>query len=331
MRTLAAAALLVIGGIVPGTAGTLIPVAPVQGSSWIEIFGINNSNHVVGTYADAYGAEHGFRGTIAGSYTTFDYGHGTGGTEARSLSDEGYITGYVTSDGFHYLYEFMRRANGSFVIIKNDGTPVTGVAQGITSGHVSVGEYWDPYFTASHGYVAKNGHMTSSVDLSVETTQTKPRAINRSGVIAGYFLNSNGANEGFIQQNGVTQVVAYPDPSAINTYVEGMNDKGTVVGSWDDGNGTHGFRLTTSTGKFTEIKVPGARYVQIWAINDRGYATVDSDVGEFIYCPKTPQECGGGTMAIEKTLNVKPGALLDYTPPKKSSVVGASIAAKIRM
>ncbi|HEY4115879.1 MAG TPA: hypothetical protein VGM17_17620 [Rhizomicrobium sp.] len=331
MRTLAAATFVALGWIVPAAAGTLVPVAPVQGSNWVEIFGINNDNVIVGTYADANGHDHGFTGTIAGSYTTFDYGHGTGGTEARSISDDGYISGYVTSDGFHYLYEYLRKPNGKYDIVKNDGVPLAGVAQGITHGHTSVGEYWDdPYFTTAHGYVAKNGKMVASVDLPFETSQTKPRGINKSHVIAGYFLNSNGENEGFIQQNGVTQVIAYPDPSAINTYVEGLNDKGVVVGSWDDGSSTYGFRLDTRTGTFTEIKVAGARYVQIWAINDAGFATVDTDVGEFIYCPKKAQ-CGTGTSAVEVVRHVKAGAFLNYTAPTKSPVVGTSITAKLRM
>src|SRR6266446_326127 len=49
-------------------------------------------------------------------------------------------------------------------------------------------------------------------------------------------------------------------PGATQTFANGINDAGQIVGSFSNSTGTHGFRYTG--GSFTQIDVPGTSYTQ---------------------------------------------------------------------
>jgi probable HAF family extracellular repeat protein len=64
-------------------------------------------------------------------------------------------------------------------------------------------------------------------------------------------------------------------PNAINTAVNDINNRGVIVGPFDDQNGTHGYML--ADGVFTSIDFPGADATGAVGINDSGQI-----VGRFI-------------------------------------------------
>jgi hypothetical protein len=96
--------------------------------------------------------------------------------------------------------------------------------------------------------------------------------------VAGYFADANGMYHGFIEQGGAYTTI---DVSvATETYPDGINNKGTLQGQWDNADYTaQGFSVT------------GAEMTAIVGINDRedicgGYWTVSSGrVSAFIRDP----------------------------------------------
>ena len=289
-------------GLSVADAAVLIPIVPVPGSTSTNVFGINDSNIIVGSYFTADGIQHGFFGTLAGSYTTFDYGTGT--TVPRAINNSGYITGQTGGA------EFERSPDGSFVTIKKHGTLLSGIAQGINNSDGEfVGDYLDSQFHMV-GYYGMAGKFKRDLNLSLDPTSNHPRGINSSNVVVGYF-----GNKGFLVRHGVASVLEYPDPAATMTIPEGINDKGLVTGVWFEANGsTHGFELDTKSSTYSTIDVPGTTGSSMLGSNSSGLAAMGSEVGSFIYCPKAKRKCPGNGMEIAdgKRVHVSPGSFLRY-------------------
>jgi uncharacterized membrane protein len=76
-------------------------------------------------------------------------------------------------------------------------------------------------------------------------------------------------------------------PGAVGTQPSGINSRGQIVGSYDDGQTTHGF--LDDSGVFTTIDVPGALATQAAGINSRGQivgsygGNTDIPGGGFLY------------------------------------------------
>jgi len=102
--------------------------------------------------------------------------------------------------------------------------------------------------------------------------QTQVTAINNEGDTAGFWVDGNGNNFGFIEWNGV--FTSYQDPNTGTGTVNqllGLNAHGIAVGFYTDGNGVnHGYEVHQNTGNFTEIVPPGGNNVTAAGINDDG-------------------------------------------------------------
>ncbi len=104
------------------------------------------------------------------------------------------------------------------------------------------------------------------------SVQTQVTAIDNIGNTAGFWVDGNGNNFGFISWNGV--FTSYKDPhtgtGTVNQLL-GLNDKGIAVGFYTDGNGVdHAYKLNQNTGKFTELLPPGAVSALATGINNNG-------------------------------------------------------------
>lgn len=276
---------------------TLIPVPPVTGSTSTDVYAINNDNVIAGGWFDSIGVEHGFFGTLAGSYTTFDYaGAGVTGTEARGINDNDYITGWAPATNFVQGYEFIRNPDGTMVTITKNGVALDGIPQQIlsTNGNPFAGNYW-PDSTDRYAYLGKNGVWKKDVNLPTDWsfTQTSARGINDAGAVTGFFLDENGATHGLLLQTGTATQIDYPDKNAVGgTYMPGINDSGLATGFWIDGNGnSHAFKLDTTSDTFTPIRVPGAAAVEALGVNNAGLIAVGTNIGSYIYCPGRPKDC----------------------------------------
>lgn len=107
------------------------------------------------------------------------------------------------------------------------------------------------------------------------SAQTQVVAINNRYDTAGFWVDANGNNFGFIKWNGV--FTSYRDPNTGTGTVNqilGLNDAGIAVGFYTDGNGlNHGFALNRATGKFYAIVPPRGNNVTAAGINDSNDVT----------------------------------------------------------
>ncbi len=101
-----------------------------------------------------------------------------------------------------------------------------------------------------------------------------PTAINAAEVIAGYGIDANGVQHGFLRQADGT-IVLFDAPGAGTNPGQGttacaLNPAGDIVGYLFGGTGGQGF-LRVSNGAFTVITVAGARATAARAINPSGF------------------------------------------------------------
>jgi hypothetical protein len=103
--------------------------------------------------------------------------------------------------------------------------------------------------------------------------QTQVTSINNRGDTAGFWVNGQNTNRGFVEWNGV--FASYRDPlsptgpGSVNQIL-GINDAGLAVGFYNDAIGnSHPFEVNQATGHFTQLKTPGRSSVAT-GINDAG-------------------------------------------------------------
>lgn len=327
------------GSAAAGTAAMLIPIVPVQGSTSTGALGINDKDVIAGSWSDSNGVEHGFFGSLAGSYATFDYtGNTAKGTEPRAIDDKELITGYGPTDGTGCFIdgpEFEYDGQTAFMrTITRHGRIMDGIAQGINKFGVFAGNYYDinracTKLLGRYAYIGKNARWKGNLELSWSAAGA--RGINNAGTVVGYYLDDNGYPQGFILQNGVATEVVYPDNSEQQTVLEGLNDKGVATGQWFDnqGNGPYAFKWDSTTNTFTPLAPQGSTYQQAWGINDKGLIAFNDDSGAYIWCPDKPSKCPGAGVEVPDGLSIrgpvlkpvktKPSERLRSNAPIKSS------------
>jgi hypothetical protein len=128
--------------------------------------------------------------------------------------------------------------------------------RGVISGYFGSGASGHP----NKGYTIRPpfGQQNYTDENFPGSVQTQVTAINNLGDTAGFWVDGNGNNFGFIDWNGV--FTSYKNPNTGTGTVNqllGLNDRGMAVGFYTDGNGVnHGYELNQRTGKFSEIIPP---------------------------------------------------------------------------
>jgi probable HAF family extracellular repeat protein len=205
-------------------------------------FGINNSGQIVGQYGDASGNLNAFVYTSANNYATINPPQSAPANpyfaEGNTINNKGQVlisALNASGDYDNFLY-----SNGQYTLltaISSLGNPV--FANGINDAGTIVG-YANDSNQVSHGFILKNGQVTSLNDPNAGTTTnfegvagTQLNDINNNGAISGFYVDANGNTNGFVYQNGVFTTV--DDPLGTNgTYICGINDLGQVVGFYVD-------------------------------------------------------------------------------------------------
>lgn len=300
-------------------AATLIPVQPVSGSAadTTIAMGINDSDVVTGSWTDASNVTHGFVGTLAGSYTTFDYtdtANDITSTYPRNVNNDGTVVGLAGTSNSEFIegYAFERRSDGSFVTIKDGTTPLDGIAQGLANSknEALAGDHWESGTTlVRYGWTGANGKWKQNLPEISGSTRVAARGINVAGTVVGFFTTDFEATfHGFLFHNGTATQIDDPNPKAVTgTFLQGINDNGLVPGTWVDKNGNgHVFLLDTTTNTFTDLAMPGAECGQAFNGNNAGLIPVGfwscstgTGGGFFIYCPQPKAKCPSSTAAIE--------------------------------
>jgi probable HAF family extracellular repeat protein len=121
----------------------------------------------------------------------------------------------------------------------------------------------------SGGFLLQNGKFTS---ISIPGAETGASGINSSGQIVGSYGANDGTSnpQGYLYSGGTFTTINVP--GALLTELMGINDSGTIVGSYVDensnSNNQQGFIY--SGGTFTSLNFPGAVSTYAWGINNAG-------------------------------------------------------------
>jgi hypothetical protein len=202
------------------------------GSVQTQVTAINNRGTTVGFYIDNHGHSFGFVDQ-QGQFTQVK-----GVTQLLGVNNKGTAVGFSTDK--HGNMHSVRYSLGSHKIspVHLSGNPAVSAATGINdsgdiSGFYEVGGNTD-------GYLVMHGVMKTYA--YGDETNTQVLGINNADVVVGFDMNG-GQTNGFVTngKNGHTQQVDDPNGPG-NTVVNGLNNKGQIVGFYVDSAGnTDGF------------------------------------------------------------------------------------------
>jgi probable HAF family extracellular repeat protein len=212
------------------------------GSAQTQVIGINNKKKTDGFYVDNSGITHGFLDSN-GAFFTVDF-PGSAFNQLLSLNDHGQAAGYYSQStdnstpDFPYIYD---EYGGVFEVITIPQAVNGAQATGINNlGHVC-GFYIDSAMV-NHGWLINDGIFTT-LDVP-DATFTQALGLNNKGEVVGVFLDGAGQSHGFIYQAGKTYHII-DNPNGIGTtLVNGINDKGQIVGFYGTSPTNSGFVAT---------------------------------------------------------------------------------------
>lgn len=220
----------------------------------------------------------------AGNYifqvTPLDY-PGAQNTLAYGINDSGEVVGYYfdptltggSDKGFTYS-----PADFSFTSIDAGSQPNTDL-YGVNNAGTTVGSYFGAPGNPVFGLV-----VTGGVPSVPGPAQTEYYGINNQGAIVGSSFQG-AVPTGFYQSGGTSTPIL--NPNAQGTYVHGANDNNTVVGFYQNSDGTYtGFKTTSSCVQascMTTVGPPGSYSSFAYGINDSGWITGVTESSSGIY------------------------------------------------
>lgn len=166
-------------------------------------YGLNNVEEIVGAYADSAGNLHGFF-LSKGVFQTIDFPSASQ-TRVGGIGDDDTMVGvYLDASGFSH--GFQRSSAGVFTSITNSVASDT-VARVINAEGDIVGSYANTAdltgekVVGSHGFLLSSGDLIDFIAIDFPATGvqgTQARSINPRGDIVGAYVDSSGADHGFI-------------------------------------------------------------------------------------------------------------------------------------
>jgi hypothetical protein len=262
---------------------------------------INAKGEITGYYVDFAGNNHGFVRDPNGTITTFDP-PGSLSTFVAGINDEGTITGsYSYEPGLYRA--FVRDPKGNFTTFDPPGSISTG-AVSINAGGAVTGSY-NEVNLVKHGFLRRADGMLISFDPP-GSTSTVPTSINAKREITGFYCTISFTppevcvgtpldpfsvpTHGFLRRPG-GEIVSfdappppatapggvYPGSGSALSGVAGINDAGTITGSYAFLNGflrelQSGF-VRDPDGKLTSFGLDVADETIPSSINNKGAIT----------------------------------------------------------
>jgi probable HAF family extracellular repeat protein len=232
----------------------------LPGAIFTEVSGINNSGRMVGAFANSDGILHGYLTDGQGDLTTIDF-PGATQTFGIGLNSRGDVVGgYIDADG--NTHGFLLK-DESFSSVDFPNAPVT-FALGINDRGQIAGEYEGTDLN-THGFLLDDGQFISLDDRSNQAVLAATGINNRSE-IAGVFFDFE-TFRGFTLTKDSFEAMDVPGQTF--TTPEGINDAGSIIGSYDDFNEvSHGF--VRAGGVFRTVDFPGGTSSAAFGINASG-------------------------------------------------------------
>jgi len=214
------------------------------GSAQTQVIAINNNSVTAGFYIDAMGTTHGFTDT-RGTFRTVDF-PGTPFNQLLGQNDRGQAAGYYSTkaDGtgpdHAYIYNEFRSV---FELLNIPGS-TSAQATGINDFGNVCGFFVDAN-GVNHGFLMTLGHF-EVLDFPA-STGTQAFGLNNIGQVVGVYTDSANNTHGFVYTVNSKIFQSIDDPAgAGTTIVNGINDKGLLVGFFGTAPINSGFVATPS-------------------------------------------------------------------------------------
>jgi hypothetical protein len=274
---------------------TITPIdEPSAGTGATEgtiVFAVNSSGAMTGAYSDQSGVAHGFV-DVNGIFTSFDALNEAGlsppsgwfqGTTGIAIDTAGDVTG-TYADGNNAYHGFVRSAAGAITTFDDPNAPTVNSSRGTfpmsindagqIAGFYTTGNYDTTSLYRGFLYSISGGTFTeldepnagSGNIASYQKQGTIPMAINASGTVTGYYIDSSGDRHGFLYSGG--NYTSFDVSGAVTETGKGGGLSGTipisidavgdVAGSYTDSSFVrHGF-IRAASGTIATFDAPGA-------------------------------------------------------------------------
>jgi hypothetical protein len=226
---------------------------------------ISNDGRIVGIFFDGFLRPWGFRVGTSGHFSPPLVYPGSSQTVVTGVNTAVVACGYYSnSHGFFYDQH-------TFTRYDYPGAAFTTI-QGENDAGDFVGTYQMALGQPLVGFINVGGNVTSfRVDGAFFTI---PTGVNNGGEVVGYYTNSHEFNtHGFYRSVDGTLTFPLDYPNARSTTLYGINDSGTVIGTWEDLSGLSGFNhglILQFPDLFTSFDVPGATNTYGRGVNNEG-------------------------------------------------------------
>ena len=201
-------------------------------SAQTQVFGINQHGSTGGFYIDAAGRNHGFL-DINGVFSTVDY-PGTPFNQLLGLNNHGQAAGYYADAyGINFQPYIYDRNGGVFLLINIPAAAGGAQATDINDRQDVSGLYIDSNFRV-HGFLLDQGTFKTLDYPGAIATQAM--GLNNREEVVGLYVDRAQMAHGFVYCNGHFQSI--DDPNGVEgTTVNGINDRGWLVGFYNDSSG----------------------------------------------------------------------------------------------
>jgi probable HAF family extracellular repeat protein len=226
------------------------------GSQQTQVIGINDPGLTVGFWADANGDNFGFvdhKGTftdVVDPNAPIPSPGTPSVTQLLGLNNHGEAAGFYTDaagNNHGFIYHI---AGQTFAPVTIDGSTSVTATDINNNGEIS-GFYQNG--TATDGFLDNHGKITTLTGPQ-GATDVMAFGLNDKGQVVGSFVDANGNTDGFLYNAKSHLYTTIVDPNAqpatpggpTTTVVNGLNDKGQLVGFYTDANGnTDGMLVST--------------------------------------------------------------------------------------
>jgi probable HAF family extracellular repeat protein len=125
---------------------------------------------------------------------------------------------------------------------------------------------------AKQGFVRNRSGTLMRFDYPGTQGATNPTGINKNGDIVGFYYdrsNLQTRSHGFVRRTN-NIFASFDAPNAIETFAHAINDRGDIVGAFEDDNGTTRGFVLRADGNFKELRCADSVSTTPTSINNRG-------------------------------------------------------------